>query len=203
MISNKYFCLLETMKSTFITKHESYSKNFENLLGWLDNDRNKAGGKYEYIRHKLIKTFVARGSYQAEELADETIERVTRKSKYLRENYIGKPDLYFYAVARNVFLEWTRKPKVTTLSEKLSAQKNDNSEKEKYHGYLELSLQKLTPKQVKFILQYYKGDKDEKIENRQRLASDLGISVEATRVRAFRIRKKLQKDFLLNSQQNE
>ncbi|MFL6230009.1 MAG: hypothetical protein ACJ741_14655, partial [Pyrinomonadaceae bacterium] len=56
---------------------------FEGLLTWLDSDREQAGKKYEDIRSSLIKIFTWRGVAEAEELADETINRVARKVKDL------------------------------------------------------------------------------------------------------------------------
>jgi hypothetical protein len=53
--------------------------NFEQLLTWLDPDRDIAGQKYEVIRTRLIRVFELRGCFKAEELTDETINRVTAK----------------------------------------------------------------------------------------------------------------------------
>ncbi|HEY0083559.1 MAG TPA: hypothetical protein VGB61_12265, partial [Pyrinomonadaceae bacterium] len=54
-------------------------EGFERLLTWLSPDREQAGKKYEEIRQSLIKIFVWRGVHEAEDLADETITRVTWK----------------------------------------------------------------------------------------------------------------------------
>ena len=48
---------------------------FDTLLDWLDPDRERAGHRYETIRLRLIKIFTSRGCPEAEELADETINR--------------------------------------------------------------------------------------------------------------------------------
>ena len=52
----------------------------DRLLHWLDRDRDRAGQRYEQIRSGLIKVFLCRGAVDPEELADETINRVARKS---------------------------------------------------------------------------------------------------------------------------
>ena len=49
---------------------------FDTMLDWLDADRERAGCKYEAIRLRLIKIFTCRGCQDAEELADEAINRV-------------------------------------------------------------------------------------------------------------------------------
>src|SRR5437016_12554129 len=54
-------------------------EQFDQLLSWLSPDRNTAAEKYEWIRKRLIKMFVCRGSNIPEDLADRTVNRVARK----------------------------------------------------------------------------------------------------------------------------
>ena len=64
--------------------HKDWSlsqEDFDALLAWLDPEREQAGLKYEQIRGSLIKIFTGRGCTDPEELADETINRVTAKIK--------------------------------------------------------------------------------------------------------------------------
>jgi hypothetical protein len=56
----------------------------------------------------LIKIFVCRGCANAEELADETINRVVSKVQEIITNWQGDPALYFYKVAQNIYREWWR-----------------------------------------------------------------------------------------------
>jgi len=79
------------------------------MLDWLDTDRERAGSKYEAIRLRLIKIFTCRGCQAAEELADETINRVIARIVEIANGYQGDPALYFYGVAQKVFLEDARK----------------------------------------------------------------------------------------------
>jgi len=67
---------------------------FDNLLAWLDPDRERAGQKYEDIRFKLIRNFARRGCSIAEDLTDETINRVSRKALEIAQAYVGDPALY-------------------------------------------------------------------------------------------------------------
>jgi DNA-directed RNA polymerase specialized sigma24 family protein len=53
-------------------------------------------------------------------------------------------------------------------------------------------LQTLSPDNRELILQYYQGEKGEKIENRKKLIDRLGIPVNTLRMRALRLREKLQ-----------
>src|SRR6185295_1078239 len=60
-------------------------EGLEALLAYLDTDRDRAGEKYEEIRHRLMKLFECRGIVPSEEPADETIDRVARN--VLRERW--------------------------------------------------------------------------------------------------------------------
>src|SRR5882762_2150995 len=81
---------------------------FDGLLGWLDTNRDQAAQKYEKIRTRLIKIFICRGCGEADDLADETINRVTAKVDSIANSYTGDPALYFYGVAQKVHLEYLR-----------------------------------------------------------------------------------------------
>lgn len=167
--------------------------NFSKLLEWLDENIDSAGQKYETIRLRLITIFYARGCHNAEELADETIDRVIGQIQSIIENYKGNPALYFYGVAKNVFHEEMRKPRFSELNENFRAAANNTEELEINDRCLEKCLKKLDSGQQEFIISYYRNDKSEKIENRRQMQEDLGISAENFRLRAFRIRNKLQK----------
>lgn len=168
---------------------------FDKLLEWLDKDRDVAGQKYESIHLRLTKIFYARGCYLAEELADETIDRVTNKIDFLSHSYVGNPTLYFYGVAKKVFLEFTRKPSAKELPIHMAQKENTKDLLEEYDWHLTKSLRKLSPEETEFILEYYREDKEEKIKYRKQMARRLGITQQALRVRAFRIRKRLQVHF--------
>jgi DNA-directed RNA polymerase specialized sigma24 family protein len=167
--------------------------DFEDLLLWLDPDpdgtgtpnRDRGAEKYEKIRDRLIKIYRNRGSHDAEEIADESIERVGRKAKTLRLTYEGDPALYFYAVAKKVYLEFLR-PHDLVLP---APQADDDIELR--HAWLDYCLQTLKPESRELILCFYQAEKREKIENRKRLADGLGISSGALSLRAMHIRRKL------------
>jgi DNA-directed RNA polymerase specialized sigma24 family protein len=164
-------------------------ENFDTLLNWLDSDRERAGEKYEYIRHSLIKIFVWRGCNRAEELADETIDRVMRKARELAKTYKGNPALYFYGVAKKVLLEHQRR-EFTPVSFNVAAPEPEdlyNQEDAKLEC-LETCLQRLSQEDRDLILLYYQKEKQAKIEFRKFLAEQVGIETNNLRVRAYRIR---------------
>lgn len=173
------------------------SEKFEKLLNWLNPDRETAGEKYESIRNRLIRIFNARGCFRAEELADDTIERVTKKIDNLSGTYEGEPAVYFYAVAKNVFMEYTRAPQTAELTDNYShteSAEDDNEDDgaEGYHTCLDECLGELPRGQREFIIDFYKHTKAAKIAKRKQMAIDLGISQQTMRIRAFRIRDTLR-----------
>jgi hypothetical protein len=68
---------------------------FDSLLEWLDSDREQAAMKYEDIRKRLIKIFTGRGCAEAEDLTDETINRVISKLGELGKGFEGDHVRYF------------------------------------------------------------------------------------------------------------
>ena len=163
-------------------------ENFDKLLGWLDPNRDRAGEKYEIIRQRLIKIFACRGCPGAEDLADETINRVTRKVQEIAGTYTGDPALYFYGVAQKVHLEYLRKKPALISFPRIDS----SDEVEKEYECLEKCMQQLTPSNRELVLQYYQEEKHSKVDHRKNLAQQLGIPLNALRIRAHRIRTTLQ-----------
>ena len=172
------------MKKDWVLTRES----FEALLAWLDPNRNAAALKYETIRSRLIKVFACRGCLEAEDLADETINRVTSKLPEIQTTYTGEPARYFYGVANKVHLEYTRRRPVPPLPDL----KTDCDQAELEYSCLDRCVAKLTPEQRELVLSYYQEEKHAKIEHRKLIASRLGIAANALRIRAHRIRASLQ-----------
>lgn len=174
-------------------KNEIGRSEFEKLLNWLDADPDTAGREYERIRTRLIRVFCARGCVNAEELADETIDRVTRKLETLLETYEGEPVPYFLAVARNVFLENSRAPRFQELPMRLAKNERESDEKESHYQCLEKCLANLPAGQRQLVLEYYEGSRRAKIDKRKQLVELLGTTSQALRVRVLRLRLTLQK----------
>ena len=57
---------------------------------------------------------------------------------------------------------------------------------------LQRCLNELSPENRELIVQYYQGDKGAKIENRRKLGQRLGLPINSLRMRALRLREKLQ-----------
>jgi RNA polymerase sigma factor (sigma-70 family) len=168
-------------------------ENFDTLLNWLDSDRERAGEKYEDIRHSLIKIFVWRGCNRAEDLADETIDRVMRKARELAKTYKGNPALYFYGVAKKVLLEHQRReftPVSPLIIVNVAAPEPEDlyNQEDAKLDCLESCLQRLSQEDRDLILLYYQKEKQAKIDFRKFLAEQVGIETNTLRVRVYRIR---------------
>ena len=171
-----------------MTKRVPTMEAFEKLLRWLDPDREKAGEKHEKIRFRLIKIFVCRGCHEAEDLADQTINVVLSKIDWLVANYVGEPGLYFYAVAKKIHLEQLKKRPFPNLP----PPDPEPPELEQVCSYLDDCLDNLPSAERDMVLRYHEGDKQEKIQNRKKLAEELKISRNALRIKVCHIHSRLR-----------
>lgn len=161
-------------------------EQFDGLLDWLDPDREKAGTKYEWIRKRLIKMFVSRGSSASEELADKTIDRVAQKLPEIRVNYVGESAHYFYNVANYIWHEAIRKAKVPAVAPPKASPPDEDAEQD--FACLEKCLAKLPESERDLVVAYYQEEKHAKIDHRKKLAEELRLGMNALRIRACRIR---------------
>ena len=169
-------------------------QDFDKLLNWLDSDRELAGRKYESIRQRLVKIFDLRGCLVSEELADNTIDRVTQKIDSITNVFDGNPNLYFYAVGKKILLEYSRLPKTEELSPLIShPPESELIEETENYKCLKNCLQNLKADQRELIIEYYSKDKRAKIDTRKLLAQKLDITLKLLRTQTCRIRNKLQK----------
>src|SRR6266404_6772995 len=174
---------------------------FDTMLDWLDADRERAGCKYEAIRLRLIKIFNCRGCQDAEELADEAINRVIARIVEIADGYQGDPALYFYGVSQKVFLEYSRKTRgplahvpIESAGVRLSTPAVILMEDiEPEYRCLEHCLDQLPSENRDLVVRYYQQERQAKIDDRKKLAGELGIAVNALRLRAHRIRLTLQR----------
>ena len=171
--------------------------NFEQLLAWLDPEREQAAIRYEAIRTSLIRILTWRGCNNAEDLADETINRVAEKVHLLKETYVGDPAIYFYAVAKRLAKEEQRRANSeVAISEGYNIagfpDEKDAATEEALYECLSACLRRAGEEKGKMILSYYSGERNVKIANRRAMAAELGIPLNALRVRMHRIRASLE-----------
>ena len=163
-------------------------QDLDRLLNWLDADRERAGFLYEQIRWRLITILASRGCTLAEELADETIDRVARRVTDIHETYRGDKALYFLGVMNNVHHEYLRRPPPPRLIQTAE----DVQAREEIHLCLDNCLAQLAPYSRQLIEHYYAANKQAKIDLRKVIAREMGIKASSLRLRALRIREKLQ-----------
>lgn len=171
-------------------------ERFDELLAWLDSDRENAGHKYEEIRRSLVKIFAWRKCTDAEGMADATINIVAQKVCQLRRTYEGNPHFYFYGVAKNLIREYENRRTVLVALEDADMTNNPiiddtDDEVEQVDACLRRCLETLAPKDRELALAYYQEDGQVKIDLRKELARDLGIDTSALRVKMHRIRSSL------------
>jgi RNA polymerase sigma factor (sigma-70 family) len=171
-------------------------ESFEEILAWLNPDREVAGAMYVQLRHDLAKLFIWGRCADPEGLTDEAFDRVAKKVGEVRKTYEGDPRLYFRAVAKNLIKENFKKIKTQVafedvdLSQQQTPERDDSSAD--LDDCLQLCLQDLNSKKRELIVGYYAKQKQAKIDHRNYLANQYGISIEALRVRVFRIRASLE-----------
>ncbi len=168
---------------------------FDCLLARLDADREQAGVKYERLRLKLVKYFQWRKATDPDKPAEETLNRLARR---LEEGaVIENLNAYMYGVAKLVFSEWLKESAREQEASKAapvvdSSPPVDESESDALSACFDRCLETLTPESRYLIIEYYQDDKSQKIERRKRLATQLGISLNALCIRAHRIRDRLE-----------
>lgn len=171
-------------------------ESFEEILAWLNPDREVAGAMYVQLRHDLAKIFMWARCLDPEGLTDEVFDRVAKKVRDVRPAYVGDPRNYFHGVANNLIKEELKKIKTRVSLEEVDFLHHptveSKAEAEEIDECLQACLQELTNEKRKLIFAYYAKEKQAKIHYRNQLAQEFGISVENLRVKVFRIRASLE-----------
>ena len=179
---------------------------FRKFLDWLDLGIDSKGERYLEIRRRLVQYFDRKNCALPDELADETLNRVTRRLAEEGEIKGVTPAHYCYLVARFVFLEYRRRPDRSSVSLELhpglaavipgapgSSDADTAQVREKRMNCLDQCLQILNAGQRELIVEYYRGEGGARIEHRGALAARLGVTTNALSIRACRIRTMLER----------
>ncbi len=134
---------------------------------------------------------MSKGFSDAEDLADEAINRVMKRLPEIRDTYVGEPARYFHGVARFIIREMIRRKEIAveTVPE-FSVEAEDHSDE---YDCLMKCLKFLQSDKRELILDYYVYDGRDKIAQHRRMASELGITEGALRGRAHHVRGNLEK----------
>jgi DNA-directed RNA polymerase specialized sigma24 family protein len=168
---------------------------FQRFLTWLDEGSDSGGQRYLEVRRRLVSYFRRKRCAAADELADETLNRVARRLEEQGTITDATPARYCYIVARFVFLEYLRRPerRNDALSEEAGpAAESPDAGLERRLEILEDCLARLTADERGLIRAYYRGDKRDRISNRRALSAKLGLTQNALSIRACRIRSALE-----------
>lgn len=171
---------------------------FEHLLAWLDAGVDSDGRGYLSMRSRIVTYFDRKNCLDPDALADDVLNRVSRRLEEEGNIETESPAKYCFTVARFVFMEQLRSGTAREIpidnTELPSAMADDESavDRERRMECLDSCTAKLDAAQREFIIGYYVGEKSTKIANRRRMAGELRVSLNALGIRAFRIREKLE-----------
>lgn len=163
----------------------------DKFLQRLDPDRERAAQRYNRVREKLISYFRWERCEAPDVHADEVLDRVARR--VAEGEAIQNIDAYTAGVARLVAREvrkatFRADERLRILSNSSATAKADTTALD----CLEHCLERLPPESRAFILDYYSGDGQERIQKRKRMAEQMRMGLNALRNRALRLRASLQ-----------
>lgn len=178
-------------------KPDKPRESLDDLLAWLDPNRDVAISIYLDLRFALSRIFSWNRCADPQGMTDETFDRVASKLPKLKATFVGDPKLYFYGVANNLIKEYRKKVKSFSPVDSVEPfvqlpQGAEEEDPDLREECLRICLGELTTEKRRLILSYYSKEKQAKIIHRANMAGELGISLEALRVRMLRIRATLE-----------
>ena len=177
-------------------KHAALSPAaFQRFLTWLDEGSDSGGERYLEIRRRLVSYFARKRCAIADELADDTLNRVARRLEEQGTITDAAPARYCYIVARFVFLEYLRRPELhpeALLTDVGSTPVASDPSVERRLEILDECLARLAAAERELIRAYYGGDQRGRIATRRALSEKLGLTQNALSIRACRIRSALE-----------
>jgi DNA-directed RNA polymerase specialized sigma24 family protein len=178
---------------------------FDDLLAALDDDRVRAADTYERIRHRLTKLFEWRGCLNADELTDRTFDRVARRLNEGATVTTRDAYLFCHGVALNVLREHWRSPAraadaiiaedprlVAVDASRAAESAAARIEHERLLDRLASCLDALPPESRRLVAAYHLRENGQ-IAARKAIAADLGLPLNALRIRVFRLRQALER----------
>lgn len=164
------------------------------LLDFLGPDPESAGRRYQEIRCRLARIFEWRGCAHPEEVVDETMNRVAHKLAGGVVIESEDPFRYFCGVAFMVFKEDLRgeRQQLEALAELRNLPPPPEEDEDERMDCLRRCMGSLPEDERDLILRYHTGEGRSRIRRRRRLAAELGIRLNALRIRAYRLRGKLE-----------
>lgn len=175
--------------------------SFSMLLVALDKDEVRAAEKYETLRYKLVNLLTWKGctNSDADDLADKTLDRVA--AKIAEGEKVENVAAYAGSVARFILLEHKRKKREDAAGDDLPEVAVDpevdilQDEDDRMECLRDcMSSTVPNPSDQRIIVGYYDTESNEKNKHaRKRLAESLDMSIGALKVKACRLRDKLER----------
>jgi DNA-directed RNA polymerase specialized sigma24 family protein len=169
------------------------SNSFDTLFERL-TDRGEAASAYSQLHFRLVTYFRVRFPAEAEALADETLDRLARRLK--DGTQVNNVAAFALGIARLIVLEMNARQRRErdAARETLVQLELGPDEPDPVLPLLRRCLRGFDADSVQLIMDYYAADAGaDRIEKRQAQARRLGMSLNALRNRALRIRLALEK----------
>jgi len=174
--------------------------SFNLLLDRLDPDPSVAASKYEDLRLKIVHLLRWRGCTEADsdELADVTLDRIAMK--IAGGEIVENLNAFAAGVARFVYLEHSRKNKTEAVGDDLPETPVEpdiefaDGDDPRIRCMRRCFSTSFDDHERDLVLGYYDTEAGEKTkEARRRLAESLGFKLTVLKVRACRLRMRLEK----------
>lgn len=178
------------------------AERFDKLLRLLDVDRNLAGEKYEHLRRKLIKFFEWNACFPAEDLVDETFDRVQQR---IGDTEIADVVGFAWGVAKNLRQEaWKKTTRTVPISDLPAGERiltdsqnsperiQEEMQRDRRLKCVLLCLERMPKEDRELFLAYHKEAVDQ-VAYRSRLAKRAGFTIGSLRVRINRLRNQLER----------
>jgi DNA-directed RNA polymerase specialized sigma24 family protein len=173
------------------------ASSLEILLARLDENPDAAAEKYETLRIKLAQLLKWRGCLDshADDLADVALDRVA--AKLASGEQVDNINAFAAGVARFIWLEHSRKNRMDAVGDDLPEIPIEPSlpedPDERIKCLRRCVATKFNDDERQLVISYYDTDRDEKTKSaRKRLAENLGLTMNALKVRACRLRMRLE-----------
>lgn len=162
------------------------------LLSRLNDDPEAAAREFESLRRKLVNIFSYEGCRDPEQAADTVLDRMAKR--LAEGEVIEKPERWLRGaakfVSRELRLEYHQE---VSGIRRMPLPDPAPEEAERNQECLEHCLRLLPVESRNLVERYYRSEGGKTlIQSRKALALELGISVEALRTRALRLRKDLE-----------
>ena len=171
------------------------ASSFQLLIDRLGGDAER----YEDLRMRIVHLLRWRGCAEshADELADRTLDRVA--SKLAAGEQVENINAFAAAVARFIWLEHTRRERADAVGDDLPEVavepdlESSEGPDQRMRCLRRCVATKFSDADKQLIVSYYDTDAGEKAKiSRRRLADSLGLTMTALKVRACRLRSRLE-----------